>query len=91
MKISILTPTYNRANLLTNLYNSLVKNLNYGLEIEWLIMDDGSTDNTQSVVENFIKQNKIDIKYFKQENQGKMVAINNLVEKTTGELIVDCA
>ena len=90
MKISILTPTYNRANLLTNLYNSLVKNLNYGLEIEWLIMDDGSTDNTQSVVENFIKQNKIDIKYFKQENQGKMVAINNLVEKTTGELIVDC-
>ena len=65
MKISILTPTYNRANLLTNLYNSLVKNLNYGIEIEWLIMDDGSTDNTQSVVENFIKQNKIDIKYFK--------------------------
>jgi len=90
VKISILTPTYNRANLLTNLYNSLVKNSNYGLEIEWLIMDDGSTDNTQSVVENFIKQNKIDIKYFKQENQGKMVAINNLVEKTTGELIVDC-
>ena len=90
MKISILTPTYNRANLLTNLYNSLVKNSNYGIEIEWLIMDDGSTDNTQSVVENFIKQNKIDIKYFKQENQGKMVAINNLVEKTTGELIVDC-
>ena len=90
MKISVLTPTYNRANLLTNLYNSLVKNSNYGLEIEWLIMDDGSTDNTLSVVENFIKQNKIDIKYFKQENQGKMVAINNLVEKATGELIVDC-
>lgn len=90
MKISVLTPTYNRANLLENLYNSLVTNANYGMEIEWLIMDDGSTDNTEKVVGSFIEQNKINIKYFKQENQGKMVAINNLVGQATGDLIVDC-
>ncbi len=40
MKISILTATYNRANLLEKLYNSIVENSNYGIEIEWLIMDD---------------------------------------------------
>lgn len=90
MKISVLTPTYNRANLLENLYNSLVTNANYGLEIEWLIMDDGSTDNTKEIVEEFIQQNKINIRYFYQENQGKMIAINNLVEQSTGDLIVDC-
>lgn len=90
MKISVLTPTYNRANLLDNLYNSLVKNSNYGIEIEWLIMDDGSTDNTEEKVKEFKQQNRVNIKYFKQENQGKMIAINNLVEYATGELIVDC-
>lgn len=90
MKISILTPTYNRANLLKKLYESLIENSKYDVEIEWLIMNDGSTDNTEEVVNSFINENKIEIKYFKQENQGKMVSINNLVEKTTGDLIVDC-
>ena len=90
MKISVLTPTYNRANLLNKLYDSLVVNSKYGIEIEWLIMNDGSNDNTEEIINNFILENKIKIKYFKQENQGKMVAINNLVKEATGDLIVDC-
>ena len=90
MKISVLTPTYNREKLLKNLYNSLVANLDYGVEIEWLIMDDGSKDNTKQVVENFEKKENLEIKYFYQENQGKMVAINKLTNKATGNLIVDC-
>ncbi len=90
MKISVLTPTYNRESLLKNLYNSLLKNKDYGLEIEWLIMDDGSKDDTENLVEGFKEEKKIDIKYFYQENQGKMVAINELVKKATGDLIVDC-
>ena len=90
MKISVLTPTYNREKLLINLYNSLVANLDYGVEIEWLIMDDGSKDNTKQVVENFEKKENLEIKYFYQENQGKMVAINKLTNKATGDLIVDC-
>lgn len=90
MKISVLTPTYNRANLLENLYNSLIQNANYGVEIEWLIMDDGSTDNTKKIIEGFQKEKKISIQYYQQENQGKMVAINHLVSHATGDLIVEC-
>lgn len=86
----MLTPTYNRANLLENLYNSLVQNANYGVGIEWLIMDDSSTDNTKEVVDKFIEENKIAIQYYSQENQGKMVAINHLVPHATGDLLVEC-
>lgn len=90
MKISVLTPTYNRANLLKKLYSSLIDNSIYDVEIEWLIMDDGSTDNTKVIIEELEKNNKIEIKYFYQKNQGKMVAINKLVKQATGNLIVDC-
>ena len=96
MKISVLTPTYNRGKLLEQLYNSLKNNSIYGIDIEWLIMDDGSTDNTYEVIQKYIieleeeNNNKLEIKYFKQENQGKMAAINNLVEKATGTYIIEC-
>lgn len=90
MKISILTPTYNRAKLLNRLYKSLVENTKYDTEIEWLIMDDGSTDNTSQEVEKFIKENKFDIQYYSQENKGKMEAINNLIGYATGDLIIEC-
>lgn len=90
MKISVLTPTYNRANLLERLYESLVQNSNFGVEIEWLIVDDGSTIPPKEVVDRFIAENKIIIKYFEQENKGKMEAINYLVQKATGDLIIDC-
>ena len=90
MRISILTATYNRANLLKRLYNSIVKNLDSCVEAEWLIMDDGSNDETQNVIENFIKDNKLDIQYYKQENEGKMQAINNLVPYSTGDIIIEC-
>ena len=90
MKISVLTPTYNRANFLQKLYQSLIENSKYNVEIEWLIMDDGSSDNTRKIVEKFKEEDKIEIKYYFQENQGKMVAINKLVGQATGDLIVDC-
>ena len=101
VKISILTPTYNRAELLENLYNSILKNIKFGLDIEWLIMDDGSTDATKEIVQNFQDQlfkndinksdeNVLEIKYFYQKNQGKMVAINKLVEESRGDYIIDC-
>lgn len=90
MKVSVLTPTYNRASLLNKLYKSLVENSKYDVKIEWLIMNDGSTDNTEEVVNSFINEKNIDIKYFSQKNQGKMVAINNIVKKATGDLIVEC-
>ena len=90
MKVSILTPTFNRADELERLYTSLVVNNNSDVEFEWLIMDDGSTDKTKMVVDNFIKQGIIEIKYYHQENQGKMVAINNLMKHVKSDIVFTC-
>ena len=86
MKISIITPTYNRSNLLGNLYNSIVKNLSYGVSIEWIIIDDGGTDDTADRVKTF---DKVEVKYIHQDNQGKMAAINNGIGQATGDLIIE--
>lgn len=93
MKLSILTATYNRATFLPRVYESIINNEKHELDIEWLIMDDGSQDNTKQVVETFINENKnskIEIKYNLQENKGKMEALNNLMPLVTGDLIIDC-
>ena len=90
MKVSILTPTYNRAKYLEKVYNSLVINTNCGVDFEWLIMDDGSTDNTEVVVQNYISQGIVNIKYYKQHNMGKMTAINNLMNYVTGDICLTC-
>ena len=96
MKLSIITPTYNRANMLKSLYTSIVKNIEQHeevqkkVQIQWLIMDDGSTDNTAEITEQFKKENKFEVQYHKQENQGKMIAINNVIKYADGDLIVEC-
>lgn len=87
--ITIFTPTYNREKTLSKLYDSL-KNQN-DFDFEWIVVDDGSTDNTKKLIENFKSENIIDIKYFYQENGGKMRAINHGLQKSSGEyfFIVD--
>ena len=90
MKISILTATFNRASFLPKLYESIKNNLGFDLIPEWIIVDDGSEDETKAKVESFIEENKFEIKYFFQQNSGKMSAINKAVEHATGDLIVDC-
>ena len=90
MKITVITPTYNREKLLSKLYESIVDNSNYGGEIEWLIIDDGSKDNTKKMVDKWKEEKKIEIKYEFQENQGKMNAINHMVPYATGDLIIEC-
>lgn len=72
--ISILTPIYNRAYIINNLYQSLLNQTDK--MFEWVIIDDGSNDNLKSVVNNWIIDNKVNIKYFYQKNQGKHIAIN---------------
>lgn len=90
MKFSILTATYNRAKCLPKLYESLIKNKSNDYEIEWLIMDDGSKDETENLIKDYIAKNEIKIKFFKQQNQGKMTAINNLAQYVTGEIWIEC-
>lgn len=89
MFITIFTPTLNRAYILPNLYNSLL--FQNDLCFEWVIVDDGSTDNTEELVRSWITEGKITIKYKKQVNQGKHIAINTGVQLAKGELffIVD--
>ncbi|WP_346931038.1 glycosyltransferase family 2 protein [Clostridium sp.] len=84
VKITICTPTYNRCDLLTNLYNSILKQKFN--EFEWIIIDDGSTDNTKEIVENFIKEKKINITYCIKENGGKHTAVNRGLDIASGEL-----
>ncbi len=90
MKLSILTATYNRGKFLKRLYESILNNLIDDMDVEWLIMDDGSTDDTNEVVQEFQPKKNFEIKLYKQENQGKMNAINNLMEYITGELCIEC-
>ena len=82
--ITIFTPTYNRAHLLSRLYQSL-RNQTCN-DFEWLIVDDGSSDNTVEVVESFEKDHKIIIRYFSKQNGGKHTAINWGVKVAKGEL-----
>lgn len=74
MKIAILTATYNRENLLGRLYGSLLAQSSN--DFTWIVVDDGSTDNTEKAVKEFTEQNKIDIRYFKKKNCGKSAALN---------------
>lgn len=90
MKLSILTATYNRAKYLPRLYESIKNNLKNNIDIEWIVVDDGSEDDTKEQVQTFIDEDKVEIKYLHQENGGKMKAINEAVKLATGELIVDC-
>lgn len=89
MLITVFTPTYNRAHLLGRLYESLCAQS--FTDFEWVIVDDGSTDGTASLVQGFIAERRIDIKYLSQANGGKHRAINHGVGQARGELffIVD--
>lgn len=84
MRLTIFTPTYNREKYLNRLYESLVQQTNKSFE--WIIVDDGSTDNTKNVIKKFMLENKIRIKYYIQKNSGKHVAHNKGVEMCNSEL-----
>lgn len=84
--LTIFTPTYNREKLLKNVYNSLIRQT--CLDFEWLIIDDGSTDNTTKVVDKFISEKKLRIRYIKKENGGKHTAHNVAVENAQGNLFL---
>ncbi|MCD8011874.1 MAG: glycosyltransferase family 2 protein [Lachnospiraceae bacterium] len=86
--ISVFTATYNRGHLLQNLYNSLLKQTYENFE--WVVVDDGSEDDTESKVAEFIQDNKIQIKYVKKPNGGKHSAWNLGVKSACGELMFGC-
>ena len=71
---TVFTPTYNRAGLLPRVYESLKQQT--FKDFEWLIVDDGSTDNTKEVVEGWLASAPFPIRYIAKPNGGKHTAIN---------------
>ena len=82
--LTIFTPAYNRAYTLHLGYEALLRQTCQ--DFEWLIIDDGSTDNTRELVESWIAENKIPIRYHYQENQGMHGAHNTAYKLITTEL-----
>lgn len=85
--LTVFTPTYNRAHTIKRVYDSFFRQSEECLStVEWLIVDDGSTDETGSVVNEWLQGNQIfDIRYIKQSNGGKHTAFNRAVQEARGK------
>lgn len=85
-RLTVFTPTYNRAHCLNQCYVSLKRQT--CKDFLWLIIDDGSNDNTKDLVDTWVNENIVDIKYVFQENQGMHGAHNTAYELIDTELNV---
>ena len=81
--VTILTPTYNRAHTLPRVFESLQKQT--FKDFEWLVIDDGSTDNTKELVEEFQKNTDFYIRYYHQENQHKFLTFFRGIDLAEGK------
>ena len=82
--LTVFTPAYNRAHTIGRTYESLCRQT--CKDFEWLVIDDGSKDNTRELVEGWIAENRIPIRYIYQENQGMHGAHNTAYRNITTEL-----
>ena len=85
-RITVFTPTYNRRQSLTRVFESLQKQTYR--DFNWIIVDDGSKDDTKSLIDEFIVKADFKIIYIYQENAGKHSAINRGLKETTSELFL---
>ncbi len=83
---TVFTPSYNRARTLPRVYASLQRQT--CRNFEWLIVDDGSTDGTQTLIAQWQAESNFPIRYVFQENQGKPAAFNHGVQQARGELFL---
>ena len=82
--LAVFTPTYNRAYIIGKLYKSLLAQTSE--DFCWIVVDDGSSDNTEQLIASFISEDRIPIRYIKQENGGKQRAHNTGVDACDNEL-----
>ena len=82
--LTVFTPAYNRAHTIGRTYESLCRQT--CKDFEWLIVDDGSKDNTRELVEGWIAENRILIRYIYQQNQGMHGAHNTAYRNISTEL-----
>lgn len=83
-KLTVFTPTFNRAYCLVDLYESLCRQTSK--DFLWLIIDDGSTDNTRELVNEWSNEKKIEIKYVYKENGGMHTGYNTAYDLIGTEL-----
>jgi glycosyltransferase involved in cell wall biosynthesis len=83
--VSVITATFNRAYVLGRVYESLVAQT--FTDLEWIVVDDGSSDDTEALVRGWIAEGKLDIRYRYQENTGQYAAVNRGVEMARGTYI----
>lgn len=81
--ISVITPTYNRADFLPAAISSVLAQTYEDFEL--IVVDDGSSDDTRSVIKPFLEDKRV--KYFYQENQGQSFARNYALAQSSGEFI----
>lgn len=82
--LTVFTPAYNRAHTITRTYESLCRQT--CKDFEWMVIDDGSTDNTRTLIEGWINENIISIRYIYQQNQGMHGAHNTAYKNIHTEL-----
>lgn len=83
----MITTTFNRSELLNTLYQSLCEQTDKNFD--WVIIDDGSTDNTKKVVSQWIDENKVNIKYYYEQNHGKHCALNYAFDLVQSEFCIN--
>jgi glycosyltransferase involved in cell wall biosynthesis len=84
-KVSVIIPTYNMARFLPEAIESVFNQTFEDYEV--IVLDDGSTDNTKDIVEEFNHQFWDKIRYIYQENSGLAIARNVAIKHSTGEFI----
>jgi glycosyltransferase involved in cell wall biosynthesis len=84
--ISVITPTFNRAHTLDRVYSSLASQT--FKSFEWIVIDDGSTDETKALIENYSRTAFFPIKYYYKKNGGKHRAMNIGFSRAQGELVL---
>jgi glycosyltransferase involved in cell wall biosynthesis len=83
---TVFTPTYNREHTLDRVYNSLKVQTYHNFE--WLIVDDGSTDNTHDLVKQWQAEADLPLRYIYQNNKGKHTAYNLAAREAGGKFII---
>lgn len=86
--ISIIIPTYNRKEILLKTLCSIERQNFQKDNFEVIVIDDGSSDNTEYSINDFKKNTKIKLKYFQQNNSGPSNARNLGVEKAVGKIVL---
>lgn len=89
MLVTVFTPSFNRAHTIRRVYDSLLGQT--VKDFEWIIVDDGSSDGTEELVQSWITEGILPILYVRQRNKGKFRTLIETIDRANGEwfLIAD--